>query len=118
MIWLPTSLKGFTDALPEVKWVLRICAYHLYGWTCEHESVRDQSAALRNAEAPPYYPASWPCRDRPSLLPPGTSTFAPRVEREIAKRKSRWKRDLADTNLEHYPRDQVREVLDYWHVEI
>jgi hypothetical protein len=29
MVWLPTPLKGFTDAIPEVKQCLRICAYHL-----------------------------------------------------------------------------------------
>ena len=26
MIWLPTSLKGFTDTLPEIKAMLRVCA--------------------------------------------------------------------------------------------
>jgi len=32
MVWLPTPLKGFTDALPEIKRMLRTCAFHLYGW--------------------------------------------------------------------------------------
>jgi hypothetical protein len=29
MVWLPTPLKGFTDALPEIKTMLRTCAFHL-----------------------------------------------------------------------------------------
>ncbi len=36
MVWLPTPLKGFTDTLPEIKAMLRVCAFHLYGWACEH----------------------------------------------------------------------------------
>lgn len=32
MVLLPTPLKAFTDALPEVKAMLRICARNLYGW--------------------------------------------------------------------------------------
>jgi hypothetical protein len=42
MVWLPTPLKGFTDTLPEIKAMLRVCAFHLYGWACEHPSVADQ----------------------------------------------------------------------------
>jgi hypothetical protein len=29
MVWLPTPLKGFTDAVPEIKHLLRICSYSL-----------------------------------------------------------------------------------------
>ncbi len=45
MVWLPTPLKGFTDA-PEVKAMLRVCALYLYGWACEHPSVADQAAKV------------------------------------------------------------------------
>ena len=31
MVLLPTPLKGFTDAVPEIKRCLRVCAYYLYG---------------------------------------------------------------------------------------
>jgi hypothetical protein len=43
MVWLPTSLKGFTDTLPEIKAMLRVCAFHLYGWACQHSSVEKQA---------------------------------------------------------------------------
>ena len=36
MVWLPTALKGFTDILPEIKTMLRVCSFHRYGWTCEN----------------------------------------------------------------------------------
>ena len=32
MVWLPTPMKGFTDTVPEIKRMLRTCAYYLYGW--------------------------------------------------------------------------------------
>src|SRR5260370_24581423 len=32
MVLLPTPLKAFTDTVPEVKAMLRICARNLYGW--------------------------------------------------------------------------------------
>ena len=32
MVLLPTPLKAFTDTMPEVKAMLRICARNLYGW--------------------------------------------------------------------------------------
>src|SRR5262249_37799788 len=43
MVWLPTPLKGFTDAMPEVKRMLRTCAFHLYSWACEHPDVEDEA---------------------------------------------------------------------------
>ena len=48
MVWLPTSLKGFTDTLPEIKAMLRVCSFHLYGWACEHPSVVDLAAKVRS----------------------------------------------------------------------
>jgi hypothetical protein len=32
MVLLPTPLKAFTDTMPHVKVMLRICARNLYGW--------------------------------------------------------------------------------------
>lgn len=52
MVLLPTPLKGFTDAVPEVKRHLRVCAFHLYGWACEHELVREEAEAVRSGEIP------------------------------------------------------------------
>jgi hypothetical protein len=116
MVWLPTALKAFTDALPEVKTLLRTCAFQLYGWACEHPSVSAAAAAIRSGALPPYYPSAWPSPAAPGLLPPGVSPFSARIEAEIAKRKTRWRTELSDARLTHYPRDQVREVLSFWKV--
>ena len=47
MVLLPTPLKAFTDAMPEVKMLLRVCVSNLYGWTCEHESALAAADAVR-----------------------------------------------------------------------
>jgi hypothetical protein len=60
MVWLPTPLKSFTDSLPEVKAMLRTCAFYLYGWACEHETVEAQADAIRAGSMPENYPVDWP----------------------------------------------------------
>jgi hypothetical protein len=118
MIWLPTSLKGFTDTLPEIKAMLRVCAFHLYGWVCEHESVAAQAEQVRSGWIPPNYPKSWPSEERRSVLPPGTAPFTPRIEREIAKRKAKIRSDLANAEYLHYPKGEVEDVLNFWKVDL
>ena len=51
MVLLPTPLKAFTDTMPEVKAMLRICGRSLYGWECDHESMKETNAALDDWEA-------------------------------------------------------------------
>src|SRR5205085_1996044 len=46
MVLLPTPLKAFTDTMPDVKAMLRICARNLYGWQCDHDSLLATNAAL------------------------------------------------------------------------
>lgn len=118
MVWLPTSLKGFTDTLPEIKAMLRVCAFHLYGWACEHEAVAEQAEQVRSGWTPPDYPKSWPSADRRGVLPPGTAPFTPRIEREIEKRKSKIRSALASANLLHYPKTEVENVLKFWKVDL
>jgi hypothetical protein len=118
MVWLPTSLKGFTDTLPEIKAMLRVCSFHLYGWACEHPSVADQAAKVRSGWIPDRYPKAWPSLDRLGVLPPGTAPFAARIELEIAKRKQKIKADLANAAFLHYPKDEVLEVLKFWNVSL
>jgi len=86
IVWLPTPLEGFTDALPEVKTMLRTCAFYLYDWACEAEGVRDQAESIRRGTE--RSSQSWPCPNRPRLLPAGTAPFPPRVAVEIRKRKA------------------------------
>lgn len=118
MIWLPTPLKGFTDALPEIKMMLRVCAFHLYGWACEHASAAEQADQVRSGYIPTGYPQSWSSPGRPGAVPFGTSPFSNRIEREIARRKQQWKAALSDSSLEHYPREQVLDVLDFWGIDL
>lgn len=118
MVWLPTPLKGFTDTLPEIKAMLRVCAFHLYGWACEHPSVAEQANKVRSGWVPDGYPKCWPSAAQPGIMPPGTASFSLRIEREIAKRKQRIRASIDDAELVHYPREQVLEVLKFWRVEI
>ncbi|MGE0038709.1 MAG: hypothetical protein AB7S93_24140, partial [Xanthobacteraceae bacterium] len=118
MVWLPTSLKGFTDTLPEIKAMLRVCSFHLYGWACEHEAVAAQAEQVRSGWTPPDYPKSWPKADRPGVLPPGSAPFTPRIEREIAKRKAKIRSNLANADFLHYPKTEVEDVLRFWKVDL
>jgi hypothetical protein len=118
MVWLPTPLKGFTDALTEIKGMLRTCAFHLYGWACEDESVKEQAKAIRAGAVPSGYPGSWPSPDRPGLQPPGTAPFTSAIRDEIRRRKEKIRSILSDENLANFPREEVRQVLEFWKIDI
>jgi hypothetical protein len=118
MVWLPTPLKGFTDTIPEVKSILRVCAFHLYGWVCGHPSVAGEAKRVRSGAIPEGYPKSWPTPERPSVVPLGTAPFNDRVARQIAKRKLKFKADIENLSLTHYPRIEVLEVLKFWGIEL
>jgi hypothetical protein len=118
MVWLPTSLKGFTDTLPEIKAMLRVCSFYLYDWVCEHASVAKQAAEIRSGLVPANYPKTWPSPERPRRLPPGTAPYTARVVREIEKRKQKLRADLANATYLHCPKDQVLEVLKFWKVNL
>ncbi|MFZ5443736.1 MAG: hypothetical protein ACOZQL_27260 [Myxococcota bacterium] len=117
MVLLPTPLKAFTDAMPEVKAMLRVCAFHLYGWACEHPDVAAMARVVRTGPLPKHYPASWPTKSR-RMLPPGTSQHTARVAAAIATRKTRLAKALDDRSLAQFPRDEVRDVLRFWKVEL
>jgi hypothetical protein len=119
MIWLPTPLKGFTDAVPEIKACLRFCVFHLYGWVCEHDDFKIQSESdrIRSGKMPVDYPKDWPTAER-KILPPGTAQFSESARQSVAKRKAKIRKCLADMSLKHYPRDTVRRVLKFWKVDL
>ena len=118
MVWLPTPLKGFTDTVPEIKDILRVCSFNLYGWACEHDSVIEQAKQVRSGWIPPNYPRSWPSPENKSAFPVGTAPFTLRIEREIEKRKSKLRDALANKDLLHYPRTEVESVLKFWNVDL
>jgi len=118
MIWLPTSLKGFTDSLPQIKSMLRVCAFHLYGWACEHPSVAAEAHRIRLGWMPPFYPQTWPCKERPNSTPTRMAPFTDRIESKISKRKEKIKLELEATNLPNYPKKDVLEVLRFWNIQV
>lgn len=118
MVWLPTPLKGFTDTVPEIKDILRVCSFHLYGWACEHDSVVEQANRVRSGWIPPSYPRSWPSHENNHAMPVGTAPFTSRIEREIEKRKSKFREALENEDLLHYPRTEVETVLKFWNVDL
>jgi hypothetical protein len=117
MVWLPTPLKGFTDAVPEIKRMLRVCAFHLYGWACEHQSVAPESAEISSGAIPDGYPATWPTGAR-RCHPRGTAPFTSRIRKAIDARKAELKRLLDDAALTNFPREEVAAVLKFWKVEL
>lgn len=102
MVWLPTPLKGFTDAVPDIRRMLRTCAFYLYGWACDHPDVAPQAVEVRSGKIPHGYPKVWPIPGR-HALPPGTAPFSPRVAEAIRKRKEELRRMLDDVSLTHFP---------------
>ncbi len=116
MVWLPTPLKGFTDSVDEIKAMLRICSYHLYDWTCEHEEVADAAKLIRRGRIPNGYPKVWPTRSR-RVLPPGTAPYSPTIELRIAKRKARIK-ELLSARSRYFPKDEVTGVLEFWKIKL
>ncbi len=117
MVWLPTPLKGFTDAVPQIREYLKVCAFHLYGWACEHDDVQAAAERVRSGAVPEGYPSAWPTAERHEL-PPGTAPRSDRVRASIARRKAAIRGQLANGELTNFDHDSVREVLAFWRIEL
>jgi len=116
MVLLPTPLKAFTDTMPEIKAMLRICARNLYQWSCDHESMASVNAGLDKWSAWDDYPASWPQKPG-ATYPLGVVKLNDLIRKFVEERKMRISMDYNGAG-EHYPRLQVREVLKYWNISI
>jgi hypothetical protein len=114
MVLLPTPLKAFTDVMPEVKMMLRVCALHLYGWSCDHEEVADIAKQVSENGSWEAYPESWP-KPGTNSLPLGTVPFSTRIKEAADRRKAAIRRDLASAGP-NYPREEVHKVLSYWNI--
>jgi hypothetical protein len=114
MVLLPTPLKAFTDTMPEVKIMLRICARNLYGRGCEHESLAAAVAAVDAWTDWVVYPGTWP-RNPGEAPPPGVMPINDAIRADATKRLERIRYDLAHAG-QHYPRDAVRAALTHWGV--
>lgn len=116
VVLLPTPLKAFTDTMPEVKAMLRICARNLYGWHCDHSELV-AAVALVNAWSDwSAYPATWP-RSLGGAIPPGVMPLTAGIRADATRRLKRIKRDLSEAGS-HYPRAQVIEALSYWGISV
>jgi hypothetical protein len=116
MVLLPTPLKAFTDAMPEIKTLLRICARNLYGWQCDHDDLSAANAVLDGWADWSAYPKSWP-RFLNEKLPLGVVKLSPAIKASVDKRIAAIRRDLEHAG-KFYPRDEVRAALTYWKVEL
>ena len=114
MVLLPTPLKAFTDAMSDVKAMLRLCARNLYRWHCEHETAQTALAAIDGWTSWDAYPASWP-RTPESSPPPGVVLLNKNIERNAKKRLQRIRQDLKKPGP-HYPREEVSKVLAAWNI--
>lgn len=114
MLLLPTPLKAFTDAMPEVKAMIRICAQNLYGWHCDHEQATDAVKLIDGWRDWDAFPASWP-RSLREKLPIGTMPMNPRIHADAEKRIAQIRRDLAGAG-NFYPKRLVQEALQYWRI--
>lgn len=116
MILLPTPLKAFTDIVPEVKTILRICARNMYGWQCDHEMMKAVNAELDDWNNWKNYPESWP-REKGDNNPIGVMPINPNIRNSASRRWQRIQKDMNSAGP-YYPRDSVREVLGYWSLEL
>lgn len=114
MVLLPTPLKAFTDTMPEVKTMLRVCARNLFDWECDHPSVAQSNEALNAWSDWDVYPASWP-RTPGERLPLGIVPLSPSIAADAQKRLARIRDDLS-TAGSFYPRAEVEAALTYWKI--
>lgn len=117
MVLLPTPLKAFTDTVPEVKAMLRLCARALYGWHCDHESLIVAVDKVERWGDWDDYPASWPRTHDESRQPPGVVPLNANIRRDAERRLARIRHDLLNAGP-HYPRDEVRSALAYWNIAL
>jgi hypothetical protein len=116
MVLLPTPLKAFTDTMPGVKTMLRICARNLYGWHCDHDDLAAANELLEKWDAWDAYPESWP-RALYEKRPPGVVELSPAIRTSAEKRLDCIRNDLANAGP-FYPREKVRAALEYWKIEV
>lgn len=114
MVLLPSPLKAFTDVMPEVKAMLRACAANTYGWQCDHPDLVPSD--VEQATASEFYPEAWP-RTEDDPAPPGTIPLTNAIAKRADERLARIKDDLKSAGP-YYPREQVREALSYWKIDV
>lgn len=121
MVWLPTALKGFTDAVPEIKTMLRVCAYNLYDWVCDDASVLLEAKKIESGYVPDGYPETWP-RSRASrsnddhavFFERNVSPFSERIDLAIKRQQDKIELILGDASFPESRKESAANALDYW----
>lgn len=116
MVLLPTPLKAFTDTMPDVKTMLRICARNLYGWPSGQEEFLATSAALDEWTDWNSYPETWP-RTPHDKLPLGVVPLSAQIRDCATNRLDSIRHDLENAG-KSYPRDEVKAALAYWKIAL
>jgi hypothetical protein len=88
----------------------------LYGWHCEDESMTEAIAVIDAWRDWSVYPASWP-RKPGDELPPGVMPLNDGIRSDAKARLTRIRHDVEHAGP-HYPKEQVREALAYWRIEV
>ena len=116
MVLLPTPLKAFTDAMPEVKTMLRVTAAAYYGWAPEHEEIPGLEEDLKLCKWEDY-PQSWPRERNDGIKLKGVEPFSNKIKQMADKRFNRVIKDL-NNGGKFYPKEEVNEVLNYWSLQM
>jgi hypothetical protein len=116
MVLLPTPLKAFTDTMPKLKAMLRICARNLYGWQCDHDNLLATNTALDSWTDWNSYPESWPKAPH-EKVPLGMVELSPIIRASAQKRLAKIRHDLEHAGR-YYPRNEVRDALAYWKIAL
>jgi len=118
MVLLPTPLKAFTDCMPDIKKMLRVCAWNLYSFICEDPEVEEDATWIKNGNKPEGYPSEWPTMpgEKPKV---GVHSFSDKIAGCIEKRKREIKSSLHDPNLQGtaYDKEEVLSVLRKYPVQ-
>lgn len=112
MVLFPSPLKAFTDVMVDVKMMMRVCALHLYNWSCDQSEIAGEAEKVMNWARWDDYPESWTKPGRNSS-PRGMVPFSEPIRKAADRRKAAIREDLTAPGL-YYPHDKVREALDYW----
>lgn len=116
MVLLPTPLKAFTDTMPEVKAMLRLCARNLYGWQCDHDCLLEFNANLDKWDRWEAYPESWP-RTPNAREPLGVVPLSQAIRSSAERRLATVRKDMERAGS-FYPRDAVRAACEHWKIQL
>jgi hypothetical protein len=112
LVLLPTPVKALTDCVPDVQQALRICAWHLYGWTPDPADAPEASM-VRSGWIPDHYPTAWP-NGSSMFYPPGLVRATDAIKAKACRRKAAIVRELCQAErgeIPNYPLSAVREIL-------